>query len=160
MANREKRPQKNAKKEQGTNKKGRSKTDYQRTRDQYNSSTKSYKRACRENAKIVPRRLDWSFSELLKTTRTALVQTPVPFAVFRHCNTHNKDIMQENVKKIRNKTTLKNTLRPTNHHQWKYPDFLFATIAQMSQIRHRLTQCVQFSLYKHRSCADGTHLMA
>ena len=57
MANKEKRSVKNNKKEQGTGKKQRAKTAYQRERDQYLGSTKSYKRACRENSQILPRRI-------------------------------------------------------------------------------------------------------
>ena len=58
MANKAKNAPKNAKKAKGTNKKVHGKTEYQRTRDAYNNGTKSYRRACRENAKVVPRRLD------------------------------------------------------------------------------------------------------
>lgn len=58
MANKEKRSTVNVKKEKGTNKKANRKTEYQRTRDAYNSGTKSYRRACRENTMIAPRRVE------------------------------------------------------------------------------------------------------
>ena len=59
MANKEKRPTTNVKKEKGTNKKKATiKTEYQRTRDQFKNGTKSYRRACRENSAIVSRRVE------------------------------------------------------------------------------------------------------
>ena len=58
MANKEKRQTVNVKKEKGTGKKANRKTDYQRTRDQFKNGTKSYRRACRANAMVVPRRVE------------------------------------------------------------------------------------------------------
>ena len=59
MANKEKRPTVNVKKEKGTNKKtGKGKTDYQKTRDAYKNGTKSFRRSCREKAMNIPRHVD------------------------------------------------------------------------------------------------------